>query len=143
MREVAMDVSQIATMPAVTCAPGTTIQEAAWLMRDEGVGSLVVVHRSSLRGIVTDRDLIVRAVARGLSLDTPVEHVMTTDVAFVCMEDDISVAATHMAARGCRRLPVVDGLGRVEGVVTLDDLVSALSDQIGKLAHTVRAELVL
>lgn len=136
-----MEVSQISHKPAVTCAPATTLQEVAWLMRDEGVGSVIVVDRGHLGGIATDRDIIVRGIAEGMGPETPIEKVMTTDVAFVAAGDDLCRAATEMATRGCRRLPVLDGLGAVEGVVTLDDLVSVFVDQIGKLAQTVRSEL--
>ena len=136
-----MEVSQISRKPAVTCTPATTFREVAWLMRDEGVGSMIVADRSRLRGIVTDRDVIVRGLAEGMDLETPVEKVMTTDVEFVTSSDDVSFAATRMATRGCRRLPVLDGLGAVEGIVTMDDLVLVFAEQIGKLAHTVRSEM--
>jgi signal-transduction protein with cAMP-binding, CBS, and nucleotidyltransferase domain len=137
-----MEVSRISRKPVVTCAPDTTLQEAAWLMRDEGVGSVVVVDHGSLRGIATDRDVVTRGIAEGLSPEAPIGAVMTTDVAFVSEGDDLCAAATQMATRGCRRLPVVDRLGSVQGVVTLDDLVTVFSEQIGKLAHAVRSELV-
>jgi CBS domain-containing protein len=136
-----MEVSQINRKPAVTCTPAATLQEVAWLMRDEGVGSVIVAERGRLRGIVTDRDVIVRGLAEGMDLETPIENVMTTDIEFVTSSDDVSLAATRMATRGCRRLPVLDGLGAVEGVVTMDDLVLVFADQISKLAHTVRSEM--
>lgn len=72
-----MEVAQIRRKPAVTCVPATTLQEAAWLMRDEGVGSVIVVDRGRLRGIATDRDIIVRGIAEGMAPDTPIGSTST------------------------------------------------------------------
>jgi signal-transduction protein with cAMP-binding, CBS, and nucleotidyltransferase domain len=124
--------------PAVICRSSATLAEVALLMRDRSVGSVVVLdHIGYLAGIVTDRDLAVRGLGGGHSPESPVEQVMTRDVATVSVHADASEAATIMARRMVRRLPVVDEHGHIHGVVTLDDLMRHLAAETDRLADTV------
>jgi CBS domain-containing protein len=88
-------------------------------------------------GIVTDRDLAVHGLAHGHSADTAVEEIMTRNVATVSVHADASEAATIMAKRMVRRLPVVDSLDHIFGVVTLDDLLRHVDSETDRLAETV------
>lgn len=136
-----MDVREIAN-EAVTCGVETSISEAAKIMQIERVGSVVVVDRhGQMKGIVTDRDLAVRGLGAGRSGDTPVGDVMTADISFVYEDDDLIHAATQMATRQCRRLPMINGHGHLVGVVALDDLIQVFSEQIQKLSYTIRSEM--
>jgi CBS domain-containing protein len=94
-------------------------------MRDWGVGAVLVVHEQSLRGLVTDRDLVVRAVAESRTPDEPVGPLSSGDLIRVNAEDDAAVAARLMREHAVRRLPVIEN-GQVAGIVSIGDL--ALQD---------------
>jgi len=108
----------------VSVSPRTSIEQAAWLMREHDVGALPVVDRDVLVGIVTDRDMVVRGLAeRRDGWISRVSDIMTTEV-FTCRSDDEPhVAAMIMALRQVRRVLVVDEAGRLTGIVSLADLV--------------------
>jgi len=133
-----MKASQLMHTPAVVCEPTTTLRDVALLMDARNVGSVIVVDRVGyVTGIVTDRDVAVRGAGAGRSPDTTVEAVMSRDVAAVTPASDISEAAAVMQKRGVRRVPVIDDLGRVHGVITLDDLLRNLSAEADALNDAV------
>jgi signal-transduction protein with cAMP-binding, CBS, and nucleotidyltransferase domain len=133
-----MRVSELTHTPAVTCRPGATIADAARLMRDRNVGSVIVVDDIGyLAGIVTDRDVAVRGVGEGRSGDLAVEHIMSRNVATVLLHADVADAAGVMAKRSVRRLPVVDDDDTPHGLVALDDLVRHLGREADAVADTV------
>jgi CBS domain-containing protein len=124
--------------PAVMCPPTMTLGETARLMRDRNVGSVLVVDAVGyLAGIVTDRDLAVRGLGESRSADVAVELVMSRDVATVSLHTDVSDAASIMAKRAVRRLPVVDEQGHPHGMVALDDLMRQLGTAVDAVADTV------
>jgi signal-transduction protein with cAMP-binding, CBS, and nucleotidyltransferase domain len=98
-----------------------SIGDAARTMRDWGVGAVLVVHEQGLRGLVTDRDLVVRAVAESKGPDEPVGPLSSGDLVGVDADDDAAVAARLMRDNAVRRLPVIED-GQVAGVVSLGDL---------------------
>jgi signal-transduction protein with cAMP-binding, CBS, and nucleotidyltransferase domain len=124
VRRFAVRVSELMHTPAVICGPSTTLREVARLMERHRVGSVIVIDNvGEVAGIVTDRDIVLRGVARGCSADAPVDSVMTRDVATVDVHADVALAASTMAKRRVRRLPVTDEMRHAHGVVALDDLV--------------------
>ncbi len=135
-----MRVSFVANKPAVTCEPAESVRSAATLMADRRVGSVVVTRGGSVVGIVTDRDIVLRGVARGLSPDVPVERVMTRNVATVPVGADISDAAGIMCRRRVRRLPVVDAHGRLHGMITLDDVARHVGREVDELTDLLVAQ---
>jgi CBS domain-containing protein len=134
-RGAQMRVSFLANRPAVTCDPADTVRAVATLMSDRGVGSVVVTRAGSVVGIVTDRDIVVRGVACGLSSDVPVDRVMTRNVATVQVGADVSDAAATMCRRQVRRLPVVDAHGRLHGVITLDEVARHVAREVDELSN--------
>jgi CBS domain-containing protein len=102
-----------------------TVAEAARVMRDWGVGAVLVVSGQALRGLVTDRDLVVRAVAESRGPDEPVGPLSSGDLIVVEAGADAAEAARLMREHSVRRLPVIED-GQVAGVVSLGDL--ALED---------------
>jgi CBS domain-containing protein len=102
---------------------GATLHEAAYLMRSAGVGILPVVDDEKLVGLITDRDIIERAVAEGLDAsDTKVRDVMSQDLV-VCSEDgEVGEAERLMHERGVSRVLVVDDEGELTGVLEWSDL---------------------
>ncbi len=136
-----MRVSELMRTPAVECRPSTTLQEVARLMESRTVGSVLVVDAIGyLAGIVTDRDITVRGVGAGHGPDTPIEEVMTRDVASVGARADVAEAAAVMQKRAVRRVPVVDEMGRVHGVVAFDDLFRNLSHEADTLMDAVLSQ---
>lgn len=135
-----MNVSACMSAPAVSVGTTTTIGEAARHMGAHGVGCLVVMQDGVVRGVVTDRDITVRAVAAGLDRDDPVGEIMTAPVVTVDASSDIHAAYRTLRTSGVRRLPVLDGL-RVVGVLTVDDLLMdvfrRVADLLGPVAWSV------
>ena len=133
-----MKVTELMHTPPVTCESTASLREVARLMRDRNVGSVLVVDQIGyLAGIVTDRDIAIRGMAEGRTADSTVEHVMARDVATIDLHADVSDAASVMAKRTVRRLPVVDQDDRPHGVLTFDDLVRHLSVENDALADLV------
>ena len=124
--------------PVVTCTPQTTLAEAARILRDRGVGSLLVVdHLGYVAGIVTDRDLALRGLGEGRSGDVAVELVMSRDLVTVPPRADIDELVSVMAEHSIRRLPVVDDQGKAHGIVTFDDVLRHVASQTDALADMV------
>ncbi|MEU2236549.1 CBS domain-containing protein [Streptomyces vietnamensis] len=138
-----MKVSESMSRPAVSVPTGTLLGQVSRDMAEYGVGSVVITEGGTLRGIVTDRDIAVRGLARGLDSDAEVDAVMTSPVVTVEITDDIHVAYRTFRRSGFRRLPVVDG-HRVVGVLTVDDMLMdvfrRLADLLGPVAWSVLEE---
>jgi signal-transduction protein with cAMP-binding, CBS, and nucleotidyltransferase domain len=103
-----------------------SIGEAARTMRDWGVGAVLVVRNESLYGLVTDRDLVVRAVAEARGADEPVGPLSSANLIGVDADADVSEAMRLMRRHTVRRLPVLED-GQVTGIVSLGDL--AITDE--------------
>jgi len=136
-----MKVADLSARPAVTIAPEATVAESAALMARAGVGCLVVVDHDRLVGIVTDRDLVVRGLAEHVPADNRVDSLMTTHVVAVDRHADIRDAIASFHHHAVRRMPVVDG-DQVVGLVSLDDLIVALSKVFADVTHGLTAQLV-
>ncbi|MFC9392988.1 CBS domain-containing protein [Streptomyces sp. NPDC057027] len=129
--------------PAVSVPTRTTLRNVAREMAEYGVGSVLVTEGGALRGIVTDRDLVVHALAKGLDMDEMVDAVMSSPVITVSVTDDIHEAYRTFRRTGVRRLPVLDG-DRIVGVLTVDDVLidvfQRLADLLGPVAWSVLEE---
>lgn len=115
-----------------------TIAEAAQVMRDAGVGAVLVVNGDSLGGVVTDRDLVVRGLAEGAGPEQPVGPLCSSKLIGVDASADISEAERLMRENAVRRLPVIDA-GQIVGVISLGDIAAA-SDDDSPLAAVSRAQ---
>jgi CBS domain-containing protein len=116
-------------------SPDQTIREAASIMADIGAGALPVGDDDRLVGMVTDRDIVVRAVAKGRSLDTKVADVMSREMLYCFDTDGIDEVARNMAKAQVRRLPVINHAKRLVGIVSLGDL--ARNDDPTTIGRTV------
>jgi signal-transduction protein with cAMP-binding, CBS, and nucleotidyltransferase domain len=135
------DVEEVMSAPPVTCTPETSVERAARMMAEHEVGFLPVVDvGGELVGVVTDRDLVVRAMAQSKASDLHVAHVMTHDPACTVVGRSLLEAARQMAMRECRRLPVVGQTGAVVGVLSLDDVLRRTGAEADTLARLVAAE---
>ena len=124
----------------VGIGPDRTIREAAELMEHTGVGSLAVVDGTKLVGIVTDRDLVRRALARGLPIDARVDTVMSSPAITIDADADLHEAFSAFATHGVRRLAVVRG-GQFSGMITVDDLLVDLASDLVDLSRPIDAEI--
>lgn len=118
-----MTVGEAMTRGVDLLDPGTTLQEAATRMAADDVGALLIGRDGRLEGIVTDRDILIRAVVEGRDVArTTVGEVMSGDL-IVCHEgDDAADAFAKMRDGQIRRMPVLDAEERLAGIVTLSDL---------------------
>ena len=115
-----MHIRDVMTPNPRTVAPNDTIQNAAQIMRDEDTGVVPVVDNGRTVGVVTDRDIVVRAVAEG-QLNRPVRDIVTSAVVSATPDMSTREAAQLMREHQIRRLPVVEG-ERLVGIVSLGDL---------------------
>ena len=135
-----MHVSEICQRE-VDCAPrDMTIKAAASRMHQRSVGSLLIVDDLGKPiGIVTDRDLVVRVLAEGRK-DTTLSKVMTRNPVTVADDDSIEAAVAVMRETTCRRVPVVDGEGKLVGVVSLDDVLVHFHRQLADVRDLLERE---
>ena len=117
-----MKVSEVMTREVQTVQPHQPVQEAANFMLSADAGSIPVTEGDRLIGMITDRDIAVRGIAKGYGPDTPVRELMTDDLVIVRVDDDVQDAATKMSEAQVRRLPVIDQDERLCGIVSLGDL---------------------
>src|SRR5690242_3903099 len=121
-----MRVSEAMTREVRVADPGQSIREVAKIMAEIDAGALPVGENDRLVGMITDRDIAIRAVAQGKGPDTPVREVMSTDKVLYCYEDDeLDDVAKNMGDVQVRRLPVVNREKRLVGIVSLGDLAKS------------------
>ena len=124
-----MKVSQVMTRDVKTVRPDQTAKDAAKFMLSEDAGSMPVSDGDRLIGMITDRDIAVRGVARGYGPDTPVRELMTDEIICVREDDDVEEVATKMSRAQVRRLPVLDANEKLCGIVSLGDLSRETDDE--------------
>ncbi|TWT27397.1 CBS domain-containing protein [Planomicrobium sp. CPCC 101110] len=116
-----MKIADIMTPDVDACSPQATIQEVATRMRDLDVGSIPVAEGDKLIGIVTDRDIVVRAIADQLSLDRPISEIISSEPVTGNVDMSVEDAANLMSQHQIRRLPIVEN-NRLVGIVSLGDI---------------------
>ena len=118
-----MKVKEIMTRDARSCAPETSVREAAATMREADCGALPVVHKGKTSGMSTDRDICLALAERNrLPSDLQVEEAMSRALYACAKEDGVEKALATMRGHQVRRLPVVDGNGVLRGIVSLNDV---------------------
>jgi CBS domain-containing protein len=116
-----------------------TLAETARIMRDGGVGAVLVVNGDSLSGVVTDRDLVVRGLAEGAGPDSPVGPLCSAKLVGVDADANVTEAKRLMGENAVRRLPVIDD-GQIVGIVSMGDLAASGADGQSPLADVSKAE---
>ena len=117
-----MKVSEVMTAQVVTGTPRTTGVEAAQLMAKVDTGALPIVDGGKVVGLVTDRDIVLRLVAKGGDLQSPISEIMSDHIQSCLADDNVADAAATMGAHQVRRLIVYNGDGGVAGIVSLGDI---------------------
>lgn len=116
-------VSDVMTRKVVYLAGDTMLDEAAQAMRDQGIGDVVVTNGPTMSGIVTDRDIVVRAIAEGLApASTTLASIATLELIMVEQSASVDEAVQAMRERGVRRLLVCDTDRKVVGILSLSDI---------------------
>ncbi len=127
-----MNVKEIMTPDPQTCRESDSIQDAARLMRDCDCGSVPVVDSDNkLVGVITDRDLAIRAIAEGRTADSRVSEIMTSSPFSSREDSDVREVSRSMAERQIRRVPIVDADGRLTGIIAQADLARAAGSDEG------------
>jgi CBS domain-containing protein len=121
-----------------TISPTATIREAAQTMAEIDAGVLPVANDDRLVGMITDRDIVIRAVAAGLDPDTPVREAMSPEIKYCYEDDDVDDICENMADQQLRRMPVVDRDKNLVGIVSLSDLArQSDSDAAGEALEAI------
>lgn len=142
-----MRIGDICTRQVVVCDRTASALELAQLMRNSHVGSVVVADKPNGEqvpvGIVTDRDLVVQVTALEADpANVTAERIMGTPLLTAAEHDEIHETVELMRFKGVRRLPVVDEQGALVGIVSLDDLLVAIGDEISLLGKVLGRERV-
>jgi CBS domain-containing protein len=140
-----MDIGDICTRQPVTVPAGEPLSQVARLMHDRHVGTVIVVKRPLDRvvpaGIITDRDVVRAQVEHHADLAMlDAERVMTREPLVVEERTPLQEGIRLMRTRGVRRAPVVDATGALVGIVSSDDIVAAIADELGDLARLIAAQ---
>jgi len=120
---------EIMTSKVTTATREMNLQEVAVLMRDGDMGSLPIVEDKKLVGMVTDRDIVVRAIADGLDCATKIGEVMTTEIFSVKPSDFVFEAIRLMGDKQIRRIPVVEESGDLAGIISMADIALEMEDE--------------
>jgi CBS domain-containing protein len=133
-----MVVSEVMTSTVRIASPDDTLQSAAQLMEREDFGSLPVGENDRLVGMLTDRDITIRAVARGVApQECTVRDVMSSDVKYVYDDQSVKDAASIMGDLHVRRLPVLNRSKRLVGIVSLGDLARTRPTNAGGALQSI------
>jgi predicted transcriptional regulator len=138
-----MSIAEICQRHVITIDAAATLREAATQMREHHVGALVVTSAADgqhlVVGVVTDRDLAIEVLARGMdAMDVLAAEVASRTLVAIPSSADIGEAVSAMRAAGVRRLLVTDPGGQLGGIITSDDVLDALAGQLGGLAAALR-----
>jgi CBS domain-containing protein len=137
-----MSLQKFCQRPIVTIAPEQTIAEACRLLRDKNVGCLVATEQGQLRGILTDRDVALKVTGEKKDpQQTTVRDVMTARPLSIAVNKTLHDLTTLMHSRHVRRIPIVDQGNNVVGMVTLDDLLMLLGEELADLGQGVSGAL--
>ena len=133
-----MRISEAMTRDVRVATPGQSIRDVAKIMAEIDAGAMPVGENDRLIGMITDRDIAIRAVAQGKGPDTPVREVMSTDKVLYCYEDEeLDQVAKNMGDVRVRRLPVVSREKRLVGIISLADLAQKERKAAGKAVSGV------
>ena len=130
-------IAEVMTTDVEVVRPEETLRDAARAMADLDVGSLPVCDGRKLIGMITDRDITIRAVAEGKSVDTPVQDIMTDDVVWCSDSDSVDAVLRQMSDAQIRRIPVIDADRQLVGIVALGDIALEEEDDVDEALRDI------
>lgn len=137
-----ISIESLVRRPVKTLPPLASCVDAARLMRDANIGSVVVADDREPLGVITDRDLTLRVLAEGRDpTAVRIRDVMSPYPVFLSIRRSLDEAIVTMRDLGVRRLPVVDEHGHLEGIVAMDDILAVIARQLGQLGEAVQREI--
>jgi len=136
-----MKITDLFIREPVVVERDATIADTAALMAESGVGALVVVEHERPVGMVTDRDLVTRCLAKGVPADGRIDAVMSMDLVVLDGDSEVEDLMHAFRQHAVRRVPVVDG-GRVVGIVSLDDMVVSVASEIADVSKVLAAQIM-
>lgn len=136
-----MKIKELTWRQPVVVECGATVEVAARLMADQGVGALVVVDDDVPVGIVTDRDIVTRGLAHAVPLDARIDFVMTMGLIGLPPTADLDELFAVFSTNAVRRVPIIDG-GRIVGLVSLDDAVVSVINKLDTIAKVLSAQIL-
>ncbi len=140
-----MSTGEYCNREVVVVDRGESVREAVKLMRDQHVGSLVVTEQQGAQqkpvGILTDRDIVIEILAEDVDMDSVnIGDIMSDQLVKVSEDSSLLDAVSLMKQRGVRRLPVVNDQDGLVGILTVDDIIDLLSEQISNLVGLINNE---
>ena len=140
-----MNAGELCNRQVITANRDTNVSEAAQLMRDKHVGSLIIVEERDNHmepvGMLTDRDIVIEVLAEKVDPEAvTVGDIMTRAVLKVCEQDSVLETAQRMRARGVRRVPVITNQGELVGVLAQDDILKLVSEELSLLVEVTTRE---
>ena len=127
-----MQVKEVMSRDVMCVSPDASLFEVAELMRDEDIGSVLVTEGNELLGVITDRDIVVRAIAEHRDVRAATAREIMSEAVFCCTEDaPIEAVIEEMAAERVRRVPVLNGARHLVGLVSLGDLSQEKAKRAG------------
>jgi CBS domain-containing protein len=136
-----MSLERYCRRPVIKISPETNITDACHLMEQNNVGSLIVEENGKLCGIVTDRDIALRvAGAQRDALTTRAKDIMSPDPIRISIDKQLHHLTALMHAYHVRRVPIVNGFDSALGIVTLDDLIAQLGNDMGEIGKAISEE---
>ena len=141
-----LNVGSVASRVVVTAPPAMPVGQAARLMRQEHTGTLVIVDPIAAPvkplGLVSDRDLVMEVLAQKMSPDlVSIGDLLTRPLATVREDDELYYAIDSMRRNGVRRLVVVNAGGDLVGLISMDDIIGVLAEELTGLSRTIDAEV--
>ena len=136
-----MSLQQFCRRPVVKVAPDQSISEACRLMQQKNVGCIVVESAGKLTGIITDRDVALKVTGAARDpFTTRVEEIMSPDPIRISVDKDLRSLSALLHAYHVRRVPIVDNFDEVLGIVTVDDLIGLLGDEMSEIGKAIAEE---
>ena len=135
-----MNVGKICSRETVIAEIGDSLLDIAQLMRQHHVGSLIIISRVNdvikPAGIITDRDIVIQAISEEITLKSiAAGDIMSSDLLIAREDDDIFEAFESMCKKGVRRIPIVNREGCLVGILSIDDLLEVIVDEMRNLVH--------
>lgn len=133
-----MTVGRFCTREVIVCQATDTVQEAAMLMSEHNVGSLIIVDDTQYPvGILTDRDLVIDVLAKGTDPTAKIADISFMKPVIIQEETPLEDAVKLMRKNVCRRLPVTDTNGRLIGILSTDDVIELLSEEMSDVSSII------